>query len=206
MTKHLKAHANDILPRQGEGFIVDAQVLHSVRVGGVTTTKLSVRADGAPAPDRRYVADIFAVHPTIGGYRFLFSQVKLGGKALRSLVIITMGNEPVRRFLGALKSMSAPPLEEIVRAQGLEPEVAATIDDEPEQTISLNSNVVTTAVSSGDAAMDFYQVSPFAFHAMNNGGKLQINGVVRVEVRVSQLLGMMNTLADLGAQPLFEGE
>jgi hypothetical protein len=192
-----KSPVTDIAPRQGEGFLLDSKSVHRLQSDGAASVKLGVNIDSAPAPDRRYVADVYALRPAPGGYLFLFAQEKLGGGELRSLVLLQMSADGMQQLFGSLKAMKGPSLREIGAMHHSKPEAATNIAQEPEQTVSMKANLVTVAVSNGDAALDFYQISPFALHAATKGGRIQVNPVVRIEIRTGQLQGMVDLMEEL---------
>jgi hypothetical protein len=200
-----KSLASDVAPRQGEGFTIETKAVHTLHSDGVSSLTLGIRMDSAPVPDRRYVADIYAVHPTPGGYRFMFAQEKLGGKELRSLVLVQMSLNATAQLFSSLIDMKTPSIGELGALFGSVSEGPANISQEPEQTVSMKANVATVAVSNGDTAMDFYQISPFAFHAANRGGKIQMNAVVRIELRTGQLEGLVKELGSFNMPTPAEG-
>jgi len=197
MSKQNRTLTTEFAVRPGEGFELATERSQVVTVDGTSTAKFAFKMSDAPAPDRRYVADIYGLIPTIGGYRFLFAQEKIG-KGLRSLLVITMSTEAIVRLMESIENF--PDFK-----GGDFDDRPAKFESEPEQTIALKANVVAIGYAGDEAAMDFYQMSAFAAHAVQHGGKLQMTQIVRVEFRSGQFVGLMNELKRLGFGRKAEG-
>lgn len=185
----------EITLRQGEGFALPTDRRQIVKVDGTTISEVAFKLSDAPAPERRYIADIYGVLPTIGGYKLLFGQEKIGGAGLRSLLVVQMTDEAVRRFVDITAEFPTPGQFVSEDASLDRPSV---IEQEPDQTLAVRANVVSAALSNGESCMDFYQISPFASHAVQSGGKLQMSQVVRVELRTGQLMALLSEFERLG--------
>lgn len=196
MVKQSKSLTTDFVYRPGEGFQLDTERRHIVGVDGRTSVRVAFRLSDAPAPDRRYLADVFGLVPSVGGYRLLFGQERIGAGGLRSLVVIDMTHDAVDRFMRTTGTLGSPGEDFLKYDRSLDKSTAIGV--EPEQTVALKANVVLAAYSGGEACLDFYQVSPFSAHAANNGAKISLSPIVRIELRSGQLLGLLSELEALG--------
>lgn len=172
--------------------------LHTLTVDGTSAVQFGFKLNEAPAPDRRYVADVYGITPMTGGFKLLFAQEKIGSAAMRSLLVVQMHTDAIRRFVESTADLPGPRPEFVSADPKLD--LPTVITEEPEQTLAVSANVVAVALSNGESCMDFYQISPFASHAVHNGGELQMSQVVRIEWRTGQLFGFLAALERLGFQ------
>jgi hypothetical protein len=134
--------------RPGDGTLLPIIVEPRVGVDGVTGYSVGIDASAAPVPDRRYVPDVFAMIAERNAVKILLGQQRIGSsKTLRSLVIINMTADALIRMVRQINAMSDPSVREIAANLKLSPENPATIDDEPEQTISFAANLAVSAIS-----------------------------------------------------------
>jgi len=164
---------------------------------GLGSVELALDLKQAPAPERRYLTDVFAVTPSPAGCKLLFGQEKINSSELRSLLVIHVAWKTAEQFVASTDKMGAPNLQELIRLAHTEIELPAEITKEPDQTVALRANVMGVAVALGEAAIDFYDISAFSMHRANAGGKVQLNPVVRVEVRSGQLAGLVEAVRQL---------
>jgi hypothetical protein len=185
MTKHVSRHVSTATQwhlREGEGVALDVRVKHDVAVSGQSVALMEVDVRNAPVPDRRYVADMYAVRAEGRSFRLMFGQRRLNGTELRTLLIIQMSATAVKQFLTTVDQVKNPTFQEIVQVVGAPAEQPGVVDREPDQTVALSANMVLTAMSGEEAAMDFYKASPFSLHAAPVRGKLALDPVVRVDL------------------------
>jgi hypothetical protein len=71
------------------------------------------------------------------------------------------------------------------------------IAEDPDQLVKLTANFAVTAITNGEACIDFFNASPFSLINMNQSRKLALQPVVRVELPASQLLGLLLALKKL---------
>lgn len=189
-----------VKPRPGDGVPIDVIVDQFVATDGTSVANLGINAAELEVPDRRYTADMCAVSANHGTVRLIFAQERVDDSGWRSLVVVNMSNEAARRFLSTLRQMGGPSLDEIAIASELRAEPLATKMSEPDpgQAISLSANMVFTAVSGNEACLDFYQASPFAMMAVFASKQLALEPIVRVDLRTSLLLGLIDGLKSHG--------
>jgi hypothetical protein len=197
MSKNISRHVSTPAQwhlREGEGVALDVRVKHDVAVSGQSVALMEVDIRNAPVPDRRYVADMFAVRAEGRSIRLMFGQRRLNGTELRTLLIIQMSAAAVKQFLLTIDQVKNPTFLEIVQIAGGAVEQSGTVDREPDQTVALSANMVLTAMSGEEAAMDFYKASPFSLHAAPTRGKLALDPVVRVDLPSAIALGAITAL------------
>ena len=196
MNKASRSVNTEIPVRPGEGFELVSERRQTVETDGKSSLAFSFRLADAPAPDRRYVTDVYSVHPSVEGCKFLFAQEKIGG-GLRSLLVIHLSDEAVYRFVESTGTVSNWSISGSTNAA----DAPIRIEQEPDQTVAFRANAVAVAVANGESCMDFYQMSAFSLHAVQNGGKLQMTQLVRVEMRTGQFFGLLRDLERLGFKP-----
>jgi hypothetical protein len=175
--------------REGEGVALDVRVKHDVGVSGQSVALMEVDARNAPVPDRRYVADMYAVGTEGRSIRLMFGQRRLNSTELRTLLIIQMSPIAVRQFLETIEHVKNPTFQEILQTVGATPEPPGVVDREPDQTVALSANMLLTAMSGDEATIDFYKASPFSLHVAPQRGKLSLDPVVRVDLRSDVAVG-----------------
>lgn len=197
MSKRPRALTAAGVSRPGEGFPIETVRQQVVGVDGTTGISVGVDLGQAPVPDRRYVVDLYSYRVTKGGCQLLFAQQKIGKAELRSLLVLHMTATAAGHLLRACVEMRDPSIAELAKIKGLEPEPADTIEEEPDQTVALNANLAGIAVANEETCLDFYQMSAATIHAARHGGQVHVNPVVRVELRTSQFLGLLEELQKL---------
>jgi hypothetical protein len=183
-----------VFKRSGEGTPVSTEVKRIVGVDGKVSTAIGFSVNEAPVPEREYLAHVVGFEPSSGGYRFLFGQERIGGEGLRSMVIIDLSTEATERFVRSAHGMPRP----ADTADGVNAPKKFT--EEPAQTVEMAANVVAVATSDGECTMDFLHASPFVFHALNEGRatQVQLNAVVRINVRSGLFFGLVHALEARG--------
>lgn len=195
---HQRAPVKSLTPRPGDGVVVDVVVNQFVAADGTTMANLGLNAAKIDVPDRRYTADTCAVSEHRGTVKLIFAQERIDGSAWRSLLVVHMSRDAVSRFLTTIKQIANPSLDEIASAAHIDAEPLATNFNEPSQAIALSANVVLSAVSGSEACLDFYQASPFSMSAVAASRKLALEPVVRVDLRTSLFLALIENFRSLG--------
>lgn len=197
MAKKRQITSSQVLIRPGEGTLLDVLPETEPTPAGSTSITFAVQLGSAPVPDRKYVADVCTVLYSPNGFRLLFGQERLGGKELRSLVVIHMAAAGVARLIKSFENMKQPSLAELVETLAVQPESLSTMPQEPDQTVALSANMTLGAIAGREACLDFYQASPFSIVAVRKAKKLGLDPVVRIDVRTTLLLGLLDELRKL---------
>lgn len=186
--------------RPGEGSSVPVVLGDSAVVNGIVVQTAAVNLSEAPVPERKYVADTYGVVFVPGTVQLLFGQRRIGVDALRSLLIIQMTPFSAARFLGSMAQLSPISLEQLAEQNQISAEMPPPITSEPDQTVALAAGLVLTAASSEETTLDFYQASAFSVSAMQHTKHLHLDPVVRIDLRTSLMLGLVEQLRMLGSK------
>lgn len=189
------ARAPRLYVREGEGVALDVRVTHEVGVSGQSIGFMEVDPRNAPVPDRRYVADMYAIAVEGRSVYLMFGQARRGGGGeLRSLLVIQMSRFAVSQFVSAVDQVKNPTFAQIVAATGAAPQPPRQVDREPDQTVEVSANFVLSGMSGEEATIDFYKASPFAMHVAPQLGKLSLDPVVRVDMLSEVAVGAIEEL------------
>lgn len=181
--------------RPGEGTYVDVEFRPSGDPRTAGTASVRVNLAQVPVPNKRYSADVASLQFAHGTYRLLFGQQKLGGDGqLRTLLIVKMSKQAVRRFLESVESAEPAFHAAIALREGTEGLIE--ICNEPKETVAFDANFVLAAVSDDEGCMDFYHSSPFSVSASSVTKKIAFDPVVRVDLPASVLLKIVDSLRD----------
>jgi hypothetical protein len=204
---HRHERVAHVAVRRGEGALIDIVPHQSVGANGRTVLNLAIDLSNAPVPDRRYVADVASVSYSNGALKLFLGQQKLP-TGLRSLLVIHMTPLAAGQFISSLTRMKNPTIQEIAARSHVTSEPLTEITEEPEQTVAFASNIVAAAISNGEACVDFYQVSAFSLASAPVSKKIAIDPVVRLDLRLSLLLALLEELQKLEGSfpPAPEGE
>jgi len=167
---------------KADGYVLTVQKRLLPQTSGTTSLELMLPLDEAPVPQRRYHADIAQVSLDNGsGVRLLFGQKRVGGKGLRSLIVVNMTPEGVRGFLHSCEEF-APLLLKFLERNGIPTTPLFEVDDEPEQTVSLVVNLVAAAQAGREVVLDMYHMSAWSLREVRERGEVAVDPVVRVDL------------------------
>jgi len=196
-------HVQQVQPvhRTGEGSPVTVQIVRHIESNGVSTEAIAVNLSEAPVPDRSYGADVFCVAYTRGVVNIYFGQTQASNpNGLHSLLAIRMTPANAHNFIASLTE-AGPGMVQSIEATllqlGVEPAEPFAIAADPAQFVKLTANFSLSAVSNGDACLDFMNASPFSMLAVQASQKLVIQPVVRIELASPQLLGLVGAMKSL---------
>jgi hypothetical protein len=165
---------------------------------GSSQVSVSIRLEDVPIPDRRYTADVGTVLFDGSIVRVVFGQKRLVGDDLRSLVIVSVSPDRLRRFLDSCTTF-LPELDAFIEKNCVAKPELLELNREPEQTVAVASNIITAARAGREASIDFYHTSAAAVHAMSSRDRLAIDPILRVDLSTGLLavmLGRLNGLKD----------
>ncbi|RZF29999.1 hypothetical protein EVC45_10420 [Paraburkholderia sp. UYCP14C] len=152
-----------------------------------------------PVPSRRYIADVGCVVQSRGEVKLIFGQERIGTSSLRSMLIVQMSELGAKQCLQSFVAMS-PSLTDIAGTVGVESEKLSVDLVEPDQAVSFAANFVAAAIVGAEACLDFYHASPFALRSVHLSKKLSVEPVVRVDIRLSLLMAMIDELERIESQ------
>lgn len=181
---------------------MEVKLTTGVSVDGQTVTSVGVDLSKAPVPDRKFAADTCTLIVRSYAVKLLFGQERIDGKGLRSAIVVQMSRVSGANLVRIIESMKAPSLQDVVNAEGIQSEPLSPLPDEPPQALTLSANMAIFAMTGQDSCIDFYQASPFAMAVALRAKKLQLDPVVRVEVRTPLLISLIAELRTQLAQEL----
>jgi hypothetical protein len=187
--------------RPGEGVFLDAVVDTFVGTDGNTIAQMGINLAAADVPDRKYYADICGISSRRGTVNLMFGQEKVDESGLRSLLVVQMSEFAVGRLLATIDDVKSPTFQEQATAINLPTELLTEKIAEPPQAIALPANIVLCAAAGNEACADFYMASPFALGNVMKSKRLALDPVVRVNLRSTLFLSMLDGLRKLGIAP-----
>jgi hypothetical protein len=103
----------------------------------------------------------------------------------------------VVNWVKGVDEIHSPSISEIATIVGAKAEELTPIPGEAEQIFESSANLVKTGMSGHDVSLDFIKISPFAI-LNSQGGKVKGEPQVRIDIRASLFLGLMETLKEMG--------
>jgi hypothetical protein len=196
MAKTARSQHPSVVPvnRPGEGFSLDVKIDTTPGIGGKSLSFMGVNLATAPVPDRKFTADTCSVILTVSTAKFVFGQERIDGKGLRSAIVIQMSRNASANFVRICDSMSNPSVDEIAKSEKIPVERMSDVMEEPPQALTLSANMPLGAITGHEACIDFYQASPFAMGVVMRSQKLSLEPVVRIDLRTSLLIGLLQEL------------
>lgn len=195
----------EVRQRVGEGVLVDLVNIPAPNRAGNAVIAYRVNIGSVPVPSKRYSTDVAFLAYKRNTIKLMFGQEKHSDNLLRTLLIIKMTPTAARKFLRTTQEAFRKHSEQV----NLKPEV---IDDdfiEPHDTVSFDSNIVLAAIAGREACCDFYHASSFSLASSVKSKKLALDPVVRVDLRATLLMGLLESLQKLISglpSDIFEGE
>ncbi len=186
------------LIRAGDGVAIEIVRKSAPRPDGTTALEIGLDLSEAPVPDRRYLADIAAVKAVDDSLQLLFGQRTIGGKTLRSLVVLVLTPEGVRNFLKTCTEFSPKLHAYLDRIAAAKAELS-TIEEEPEQTVAMPVSIIAAAHVERDACIDFYHASPSAIRSVLHHGDANVIGidpVVRIQLSTRLLAAVVDGIEE----------
>lgn len=201
--KQAKAVQQDtaVTLRRGEGQEFDLVSTFALdKTGGGSVQIVQADVSGAQVPDRKYSAEVANVVWHRGIVRFMFGQERSDLKSLRSLLVVHMGPNAVRRHLASVDNMATTLSALVERLNVPDTPLVEITEDAQTQSIGLRANFVLLAIADEEACVDFYQSSAFAIRAGKHGaGKIALDPIVRVEMNFALYVSLHRELEKLRA-------
>ena len=164
-----------------------------MRPDGESVMAISLDIGSAPAPERKYLAEIASVAISENSIKLLFGQNKITAE-IRNLLIVDISPTALHSLLRSVEEIKSPSYEDVVNMSGVKPQSLTDIKTEPEQTIALKANLISTCANGYDACFDFYYLSPFATLKLASSDKVDIDPVVRVDIQTGLFMAILNEL------------
>lgn len=164
------------------------------------TVRFGLDLSSAPVPQRRYAADICTVTFANNEAKLIFAQCCILGLALDSALVIRMSSHAIVMFAESLRGIRNPSVEELAQRLNIAPESLTSITSKPAQTANMVANICSVAVSGHEACLDFYHASAFASKKAETTNALEVEAIVRVDMRTSLFLPLISRTLELEAE------
>lgn len=161
----------------------------------------------APVPERRFSAD--GAWVTVGPdfARVLFAQFKGAGPEVEHVVVMRLSFHAARLFLQSMTDVAKSAHSYLVT---LKNSSSPRVDQRsiPNQTFTLDANIIVAGYSGREACMDLYYSSPQVKVALRRGGnELRAEPVARVLLTTRLLIDIHDELkSKMATLPKDEGE
>jgi hypothetical protein len=177
-----------------EGHAIPLQRLSESAGANGTTVTLGLDIASAPVPQRRYACEVCSVDFDGHELRLIFGQNSLGGGPLDTALVIRMSPMAGRQFAESTDQMENPGLNAIAENVGITAESLVQITVRPHQTANMVANFVAAAVSGYETCLDFYHASAFAMRNVAHQNSLELEPVVRVDMRTSIFMSLVSEI------------
>jgi hypothetical protein len=161
---------------------------------------MGIDVGNAPIPTRRYAAELCWVSIVNHEAKFVFAQPYLIGDGLESAVVIRMNPASIANLADSIRQMTSPNLDEVKSIMRFPDENLHNITERPAQIASMFASVVGIAYSGFDTCCDFYQASAFAVRKSEFTGMLDLEPVVRVEMRTALFIPLMQKVLEIDVE------
>lgn len=183
--------------RRKEGFPIPVETKHITLPDGTTGAAYGVDLSDVEVPDRHYHARTCGIDHIRDTVELLFAQPRRDDQnQLRTLLVVSMPTMSTYPFVEGIDHMQNPSLADIVSKTKISSESVTTFRVEAEQTVEVDANIIATAISGNDSCLDFYHASAFSIAALPSTNRLNLIPVVRVNIRTSLLLGLIECLRE----------
>lgn len=139
----------------------------------------------APIPQRRYAADLCAVRSSNDELRITLAQ-GFDNDDVDSAIVIRMNADAAIDFAKSLTEMGD--FSEIRSLNKIKNEELSTFKSKPVQTATMMANICSVAMAGKETCMDFYHASAFAIRKAETETSMEVEPVVRVDLRSSLFL------------------
>lgn len=174
---------------RSEGHSIALQMVKHQKDSSTLTFGLDF--SNAPIPPRKYSAELATVQFDGHDVRMIFGQSGIFGNELDTALLVRLSTLAMRGFMNSIDNLPSPSLEEIAAIIGFEPEPLSEINSQPRQIANVIANFVSVAISGNETCLDFYHASPFAMRKAVTGKMLEVEAVVRVDLRTSQFMSII---------------
>lgn len=170
-----------------------------IKTVGVTEsgdTKYSIDVAGAAMPQRRYAAEMCSMTFNDFDAKIVFAQSCLVPDGLDSALVIRMSPQALidlaDTFTGFSKQIAA------LKAQlDFKEDPLVVIDKRPHNMATAVANICSVAIAGHETCLDFYHASAFAMGKSRSNSSLEIEPVVRVDMRTSQFASLLDKVNEV---------
>jgi hypothetical protein len=159
----------------------------------------------APVPARRYAADLCGVSFVHDELRITFAQQGYeGSDELESAIVLRMNSDAALNFIDSLADLG---LADDIMAKGkLKREEVFSTQPRTQKTVPMMANICSVAMAGKESCMDFYHASAFAIRKAEKENSIEVEPVVRVDLRSSLFVALIRRANQIAEQIRNEGE
>lgn len=154
----------------------------------------------APVPSRRYAADLCSVRSSHGEMRITFAQQGYDDTEVDSQIIIRMNGTAAANFTDSLAEMGVERDEFVEPALRVRKEDVSQSFPKPGQSANMVANICSVAMAGREACLDFYHASAFAIQKAETESQLEVEPVVRVDIRASLFIAFARKAIEVSGQ------
>jgi hypothetical protein len=174
---------------------------HSVSFGHVDARgRVGLDVSKAPVPSRRYATELCTVDSDGRDMRIVFAQSAIFGDEIETALVVRMNPTAVVQFAESVINMVDPTLDELAGLVKVSREPLLEIKSRPHQTVKVVANLISVAIAGHEACLDFYHASAFAVRKSEGQNKLDVEPVVRVDIRTGLFLSLNDRIQEIASQ------
>lgn len=175
---------------EGEGVVVGI-----VRERSPSGLGITLDFTGAPVPHRRFSADAAWIAVGSDMVRVLFGQFRAAGPELEHVVVLRLPFLGVRTFVESMKGVSESAHGYLARVDST-PSPSVDRKNIPDQTFTLDANIIVAGFSGREACLDLYHSSPQVRVALKRGGsEFRAEPIARVTLTTQLMMELHDGLA-----------
>ena len=190
-------HASTHPRKEGHGLPLRRQDDVSAVGGG---GRFGIDMSLAPIPQRRYAAELCSIVFQKNEAKIIFAQPKLGIDELDSALVIRMSPVAVIQLSQTLNDLESPTVKEICEMVNISAEELSEFKSHPSQIANVVANICSIAIAGHETCLDFYHASAFAAKKSESNDELEVEPIVRVDLRTSLLVPLIDRITEISDQ------
>lgn len=177
---------------EGEGVVVG---IVRERLSGGEVGTIALDFTGAPVPARRFSADAAWIAVGTDVVRILFAQFKAAGPEIEHVVVLRLPFAGVRLFIHSMKGVSKTAYDYLEKIHNA-PSPQVDKNRLPDQTFTMDANIIIAGFSGREACMDLYHSSPQVKVALKRGSnEFRAEPIARVTLTTRLMMDLHDELA-----------
>jgi hypothetical protein len=174
------------------------EVPFAVNAGG--NGALGLDFSGIDPPVRRYAADLaWLVVDSTFTAKLVFVQEGLAEDELETALIIRLSPAALLTYVEAMEQFTQPSVEQIAELMAIQEQPVEPRNQRPHQTAHAVANFMITTVSGFETCLDVFHAPAPAILRMQHEQKLNMDPVVRVELKTSVYLSLLRKMRESAA-------
>ncbi|PIG29380.1 hypothetical protein CLU93_3688 [Janthinobacterium sp. 35] len=178
---------------RSEGHPIPIQTLGVTESGD---TKYSIDVASAPMPQRRYAAEMCSMTFNDFDAKIVFAQSCLVPDGLDSALVIRMSPQALIELAESFAGFSEK-IALLKTQLGFKEDPLVVIDKRPHNMATAVANICSVAIAGHESCLDFYHASAFAMGKSRTNSSLDIEPVVRVDMRTSQFASLVDKVNEV---------